>query len=138
MLADIENETAGPMVLVVEDEVLLRALLADELRNAGYTVMEAANGEEALNILRSPLNVDCVITDLTMPRMDGEALVRALQSEFPYLKVIMVSGKTPAADVQRSLHSYFSKPIEPTRIAEHLRLMVVPPAARLSAQPANG
>ena len=123
MVAEALDTSAEQTVLVVEDEVVLRALLAEGLRTAGFAVMEAANGEEALNVLRSPLKVNAVVTDLAMPKMDGAMLVRTLQSEFPYLKVTMVSGQVPAADVHQALHGYFAKPIEPSRVAEHLQLM---------------
>lgn len=114
---------APTTVLVVEDEVLLRLLLAEELRMAGYTVLEAANGEEALTILRSPLKLDVVVTDLRMPHMDGAALVRAIRSELPYLKIIVVSGHLPAPDVHQQLDGYFGKPADSSLITQHIRTL---------------
>ena len=64
------------VVLVVEDDVLVRVVLADSLRDAGYRVIEAANVTEALAVFESGESVDAVFTDWEMPgEMDGLALV---------------------------------------------------------------
>jgi CheY-like chemotaxis protein len=92
---------AMPTILVVEDEVLVRLWVTDELRANGFTVLEAANGDEALQVLNSPVEVDLVFTDIRMPgRLDGVALAQWLREERPGLKVIIASSNlaAPSAD----------------------------------------
>jgi CheY-like chemotaxis protein len=68
-------------ILVVEDEILVRAFIGDTLRDQGYTVIEAVNADEALAVIRSPLKLDLVLTDLRMPgSINGAGLVRALRA----------------------------------------------------------
>jgi len=90
-----------PTVLVVEDEVLVRLMIADELREQGLHVLEASNADDALTILQSSLPVDLLFTDVRMPgRMDGVALARFAHSRFPWLKLIdgiqRPAGRTPS------------------------------------------
>jgi two-component system, response regulator PdtaR len=71
-------------VLVVEDEVFIRLMLADELRGEGLQVLEASNADEALTVLQSSLPVHLLFTDVRMPvRMDGVALAKAAHARFP-------------------------------------------------------
>lgn len=85
-------------ILIVEDEVLLRLAVADNLRDAGFTVFEASNADEAGEVLRSLKSIDLVFTDVHMPgSMDGEALARWIKSERPDLKVLVTSGKVLTA-----------------------------------------
>jgi CheY-like chemotaxis protein len=82
-----------PTIIVVEDEVLLRLWISDELRDSGFTVLEAANAAEALQILNSSVTVHVVLTDVRMPgRMDGVALAEWLRRERPEVKVIIASS----------------------------------------------
>jgi CheY-like chemotaxis protein len=111
-----------PTVLVVEDDVLTRVAASDELRERGYSVIEAANADEALSVLHSPLRVDFVLTDLRMPgAMDGAALVKTIRAEFPFLKVVMVSGQLPDSATQSLLDGYFGKPVAPSQLASYLQ-----------------
>ena len=84
---------AAESVLVVEDEVLVRMVIADNLRNAGYTVIEASNAHEALGLLRSNVDVRLILSDVRMPgTMNGLALARTVRSEFPVIKIVLTSG----------------------------------------------
>jgi two-component system cell cycle sensor histidine kinase/response regulator CckA len=81
------------VVLLVEDEAPVRAFAARALRLRGYTVLEAANGEEALDLLRqSAVHVDLFLSDVIMPGMDGPTWVREAQGLRPDVPVIFVSG----------------------------------------------
>ncbi len=74
-----EARTDARRIRVVEDEVSVRLMMADELRSKGFAVVEAANVEEALAILESSTRVGLVLTDLQMPgAMDGLGLARLL------------------------------------------------------------
>jgi two-component system, cell cycle sensor histidine kinase and response regulator CckA len=88
--ADLTGEGT---VLLVEDEESLRALNARGLASRGYTVLEAGNGVEAIDVLeRSGRPVDLVVSDVVMPEMDGPTLARELRNRNPDLKIIFVSG----------------------------------------------
>jgi len=83
-------------VLLVEDEPGLRTLLRDYLRQAGYQVLEAENGAEALRRSREwPAIIHVLVTDIIMPHMNGEQVAERLRAERPRLKVIFMSGYAP-------------------------------------------
>ncbi|HXW39846.1 MAG TPA: response regulator [Xanthobacteraceae bacterium] len=85
--------TGEGTILLVEDEEGLRALNARGLASRGYTVLEAGNGVEAIDILeQSDQAVDLVVSDVVMPEMDGPTLARELRNRNPNLKIIFVSG----------------------------------------------
>jgi two-component system cell cycle sensor histidine kinase/response regulator CckA len=85
--------TGEGTILLVEDEEGLRALNARGLASRGYTVLEAGNGIEAIDLLeKSGKPVDLVVSDVVMPEMDGPTLARELRSRNPGLKIIFVSG----------------------------------------------
>ena len=79
--------------MLVEDEEGLRGLNARGLASRGYTVLEAGNGVEAIEVLESSDRpVDIVVSDVVMPEMDGPTLARELRTRNPNLKIIFVSG----------------------------------------------
>ncbi|MGE3149213.1 MAG: cell cycle histidine kinase CckA, partial [Pseudorhodoplanes sp.] len=85
--------TGQGTILLVEDEEGLRALNARGLVSRGYTVLEAANGIEALEELaRRDGKVDLVVSDVVMPEMDGPTMLREMRKSSPDLKIIFVSG----------------------------------------------
>lgn len=80
-------------VLVVEDEMLIRFAVSDELRAAGYDVIEAFNGDEALAILRTGVRIDLIVSDVRMPgSLDGMGLLAIVREDFPGVPVIIASG----------------------------------------------
>ena len=86
-------------VLLVEDDAAVRSFAARGLRDAGYVVLEAANGPQALGVVarhhRGP--IDLLVTDLVMPQMGGEELARRLRASYPHLKALFISGYTESA-----------------------------------------
>jgi two-component system, cell cycle sensor histidine kinase and response regulator CckA len=85
--------TGQGTILLVEDEEGLRALNARGLASRGYTVLEAGNGLEAIDLLEKfDAQVDLVVSDVVMPEMDGPTLARELRRRNPDLKIIFVSG----------------------------------------------
>ncbi len=78
-------------ILVVEDNELLRQMLARLLRRTGYEVAEAENGCTALQRMQE-WPADLVITDMIMPRMDGVELILVLRRDHPHVKIIAMSG----------------------------------------------
>jgi two-component system cell cycle sensor histidine kinase/response regulator CckA len=85
--------TGRGTILLVEDEEGLRMLNARGLASRGYTVLEAGNGVEAIDVLEGQGgHVDLVVSDVVMPEMDGPTLVKELRQRNPDLKIIFVSG----------------------------------------------
>jgi CheY-like chemotaxis protein len=112
------------IILVVEDEVLIRAVLADDLREHGYEIIEAANGDEALSILQSHVDIDLVITDKRMPgSLDGLALARVIRADHRPLGVIMISGDPPQAEATEILDAYLRKPCRVPELLAHVRAL---------------
>ena len=95
---------AGASILVVEDETALAAAVTDALRDAGYGVERAADGEEALALVRRR-QFDLVICDLKMPRLDGQSFYRTLDEAKPGLahRVIFVTGDVAGTDTEAFL-----------------------------------
>jgi signal transduction histidine kinase/ActR/RegA family two-component response regulator len=79
-------------VLLVDDEHLVREIIAEYLEDAGYGVLSAANGTEALGLLAATESVDILVTDLSMPGMDGIAVIRAAQTCRPGLPAVLLTG----------------------------------------------
>lgn len=71
----------GKCVLAVDDSKTMRDMVSFTLRGAGYTVVEADNGVNALKVLQNTAKVDVIITDVNMPEMDGITLVRRIRSQ---------------------------------------------------------
>ena len=82
-----------PVILVVDDEELLRNFLCDVLEAAGYFVLSAADGLEALDISRRFRGtIHVLLSDVIMPRLDGISLEKQLLNERPGIKVLLMSG----------------------------------------------
>jgi CheY-like chemotaxis protein len=87
-------ETARPVVLIVEDDFLLRLNAADVIEAGGFEVIEAANADEAIKILESRSDITVVFTDIQMPgSMDGLKLARAVRVRWPPIKIVATSGR---------------------------------------------
>jgi CheY-like chemotaxis protein len=111
-------------VLVVEDEVLVRFMLAEDLRFAGYRVIEAVNADEALQILRHHTDVSLVISDIRMPgSMDGLALAKKVLTEYPELRFIFATAHVPTIDTVDH-HGCFLKPYDTRTIIRHVKTLL--------------
>jgi len=113
-----------PKVLVVEDEMLIRLHVADSFRDSGFTVLEAADGAQALRILEQDPSIDAVFTDITLPGdIDGFAVARWVRSRRPAAKVFLTSGEVTAAHAERVAgdEPFFAKPCDYTEVAEIIR-----------------
>lgn len=104
-----------PVLLIVEDEILVRVSVCDFLRNAGFTVIEAGNAREALAILKVRNDVALVMTDLHMSgTMEGIELIREIRKTYPRIKVITASAYQNSEPVEASV----TKPISLERLLE--------------------
>jgi DNA-binding NarL/FixJ family response regulator len=113
-------------VLVVEDEPSVRTLASIALRALGYTVLEATQGTEALDVqLQHERPIDLLVADMVMPGMGGREVAQRLGARQPGLKVLFMSGfPTAAAIRQRTLESgtaFLQKPFTPLALARKVR-----------------
>lgn len=115
-----------PTVLVVEDEVLIRLLIAEELRSFGIQVLEASNADEALRILESSLSVHVLFTDIRMPgRMDGIGLRRFVREHYPQLKVMLTSSHQPENYAGASTDVFVAKPYDVNAVLQQVKLLLM-------------
>ncbi len=87
--------SADEIVLVIEDEERVRSYSVEALRELGYTVLHAADGREALQLLDRGVSVTLLFTDVVMPEMMGDELARQARERDPALKILFTSGYTP-------------------------------------------
>jgi len=120
---------ADEVVLVVEDENSIRYIMARTLRECGYTVLEAAGGPQALEILQeqsAPVNL--IIADVVMPQMSGRELAERVLERWPDVPILFTSGYTGLFVVQRGLldegQEFIQKPIAPDMLAKRVREML--------------
>jgi CheY-like chemotaxis protein len=111
-------------VLLVEDEVLTRLMLADELRNQGLQVLEASNADEALTVLQSSLPVHLLFTDIRMPgEMDGVALAKLAHARFPQIKSIIGSSGRPES-IDDFADAFLAKPYDLRELIKQVRRLL--------------
>jgi len=114
-------------ILLVEDEGDVRELTREILEMAGYTVLEAARGDEALRLCRdSAKPIDLLLTDVVMPQMSGPELARHIAELRPGTKVVYMSGYTDDALGHHGVLDpeivLLTKPFTPESLMQHLRL----------------
>jgi two-component system cell cycle sensor histidine kinase/response regulator CckA len=125
--ADLGKPPGGTeTILVVEDDEALREIVSELLREAGYRVIVAAHGEEALGVgAQNGGPPDLVITDVVMPRMTGRALSEQLRALGPRLRVLFMSGYTDAAVLYQGLlepgTAFLQKPFGPEALLRKVR-----------------
>ena len=102
------------VVLVVEDEMLLRMRAVDMVEDAGFTPVEAVDADEAVAILESRSDIALLFTDIQMPgSMDGLKLAHTVRERWPPIKIILVSGQLKPATLDIPADSrFFGKPLE--------------------------
>ena len=127
--------SAVPVVLVVEDDSLLRLVAVDIVEDAGFVAVEAANADEAILVLESRADIAVIFTDVDMPgTMDGLKLSHAVRHRWPPIKIIVVSGKTPLHDADLpSQPRFLSQPYSVPGLISELRSLVAPPSAQETA-----
>jgi len=112
-------------ILVVEDEVLVRIMVTEELRAQGYTVIEATNASEAISVLQSSMRIDLVLTDIRMPGdLDGLGLARMMRREHPLVKVVMASGHKPDTEENEIVDGFFFKPYDLPKLVGHINSLL--------------
>ena len=117
-------EASGGRILIVEDDVLIRAAAAQYLRGAGFEVLEAISVDQALELLRAG-PVRAVFTDVKLPgSQSGLDLMRIVQTEFPKTKVLLTSGVVKANEVTLEGVTLLRKPYFLFEVERHLRALL--------------
>jgi CheY-like chemotaxis protein len=89
-----------PVVLIVEDDFLLRVNAVDVIEDGGFEVIEAGNADEAIAILEARSDITVVFTDIQMPgSMDGLKLARAVRGRWPPIKIVATSGRVNVGEI---------------------------------------
>jgi two-component system, response regulator PdtaR len=117
------SETKRPVVLIVEDEFLIRMDAIDMIRSAGFDVVEAENADQALLILEERFDITVVFTDVHMPgSMDGLKLAAAIRGRWPPIKIVATSGMARVSkDDLPSGSRFLPKPYSARQIVITLR-----------------
>jgi CheY-like chemotaxis protein len=120
----------GKQVLLVDDEAIVRETLAASLVDAGYGVQVAADGAAALKILESEAAVDVLVTDLSMPDIDGLTVIRSARSIRPDLPALLLTGYAghgAQLAVGGSLNGSFTlvrKPVTAAQLADRIEALL--------------
>ena len=122
----MSSNGSKPIVLVVEDEMVLRMRAVDIVEDAGFEPIEAVSADEAIGILESRDDIDLLFTDIQMPgSMDGLKLAHAAHARWPHIKIVLVSGQIAVTDSDKPADSrFFPKPLEIQQMIVELQEMV--------------
>jgi two-component system, response regulator PdtaR len=117
-----------PVILIVEDECLIRTASADAIRDAGFEVVEAANADNAIAILESRSDIQVVFTNIHLPgSMDGAKLAHAIKHRWPPVRIIATSGRLAVETLDLQAGTiFFPKPYIPEHIAWTLHALTGP------------
>lgn len=111
-------QSPSAIILVVEDEILIRMDVVDQLEDQGYTLLEADSGRQALETIAREERIDIVFTDVNMPGdIDGLMLAMEVNARWPAIGIIVTSGK--AVPNERSLPDgcrFYPKPYQPQAV----------------------
>jgi two-component system, response regulator PdtaR len=113
----------SPVILIVEDELLIRMDSADAIGNAGFEVIQAGNADDAIAILEARPDIHVVFTDIQMPgSMDGLKPARFVRDRWPPIKIVATSGRVPVEDDDLPAGSVFlPKPYRGTEVVATLK-----------------
>ncbi|MEO6199200.1 MAG: HWE histidine kinase domain-containing protein [Sphingomicrobium sp.] len=122
----MKKPVSPPVVLVVEDEMVLRMRAVDIVEDAGFVPIEAVSADQAIQILESREDISLLFTDIQMPgSMDGLKLAHAAHTRWPHIKIILVSGQIAVTDADKPDDSkFFPKPLEIEQMIRELQDMV--------------
>ena len=119
------HSTQQRTILVVEDEILIRLMAAEALREAGFGVVEAGSADEALAILEKDDPVDLIFVDVRMPgTMDGIALAGLLRKTRPDLKIAVASGYSPDWPSPNLADAFIGKPYDVARAVNRIKALL--------------
>lgn len=122
----LDRSVVPAVILVVEDEMLLRMRAVDMVEDAGYTSVEAVDADEAVAILKSRSDIALVLTDIQMPgSMDGLELAHWVHERWPPIRIILVSGQLKLSSNEIPADSrFFGKPLEAGEMIAQMQKMI--------------
>lgn len=127
-LSEEHHAEDGEVVLVVEDETVVRGLIVEELRELGYQAIEAVDGPKGLDVLQSRRRIDLLITDIGLPGLNGRQLVDAARAVRPELKVLFMTGYAENAALASGFLEHgmemITKPFAMEALATRIRQML--------------
>jgi CheY-like chemotaxis protein len=121
-----DSQRSGPKVLVVDDHKLIADTLCEILRGAGFRVMAAYDGWDAMSAAAGYMP-EYLLSDVLMPRMNGVDLAIAIRKMYPATKILLFSGQAGISEIllegQKQGYEFeiISKPIHPLKLIEHLK-----------------
>jgi len=122
----LDHSRLPHVVLVVEDEMMLRMRVVDMVEDAGYVPVEAVDADEAMAILLSRSDIALVLTDVQMPgSMNGLELAHVVHERWPPIRIILASGqlKLSVSDIPQDSR-FFGKPLQSDEIIAEMREML--------------
>lgn len=122
----LDHSLVPAVILVVEDEMLLRMRAVDMVEDAGYSSVEAVDADEAVAILESRSDIALVMTDIQMPgSMDGLKLAHTVHERWPPIRIILVSGQLKLSTAEIPADSrFFGKPLEAAEMIAQMQKMI--------------
>jgi len=117
------SEQTVPVILIVEDEALVRLSAIGMFEDAGFRMIEAGNSDEALELLETDCDVQLLFTDVNMPgTIDGLALARQVRDRWPHIGIMVASAKPMLQPDELPAGSRFEqKPYSPDTVVRHAR-----------------
>ncbi len=119
-----------PSIMIVDDEPLIRSLVRKSLIRIGYDVVEAENGRQAMELIQKT-EIDLIIADMVMPEKGGLEVIMELNTLFPKIKKIAISGKLPTDNTSISglteefgVNAVFAKPFEIFELLKVIKKLV--------------
>lgn len=115
-------DTILPVILIVEDEALVRLWAVGMLEDAGFSLIEAVSGDQALELLEADSGVQLLFTDVTMPgAIDGLALARQVRDRWPHIGIMVASARlVPLAELPAGSR-FHHKPYSSDAVVRHAR-----------------
>jgi CheY-like chemotaxis protein len=122
----LDHPVVPAVVLIVEDEMLLRMRTVDMVEDAGFTSVEAVDADEAVAILESRSDIALLLTDIQMPgTMDGLGLAHSVHRRWPPIRIILVSGQLKLANIDIPPQSrFFGKPLDSEDLIAEIQSMI--------------
>jgi DNA-binding NtrC family response regulator len=122
----LDQSRIPAVVLIVEDDMMLRMRAVDMVEDAGYTPIEAMDAADAIAILESRSDVALMCTDIQMPgQMDGVGLAQAVHARWPAIRIIVVSGQLNLPHLDLPPRSRFlGKPLDAGEVIAEMREMI--------------
>ncbi len=115
-------------VLIVEDEFPIRSFISLNLKKEGYEVLEAEDGEVAIDVFHKNKDINIVLLDVMMPKLDGFEVLKVLREERPDVGIIMLTARTSDQDKVMGLEygadDYISKPFSPAELTARIKSLV--------------